>query len=78
VFSRQHAVAAETVAVKLIEIGYQIGTQGIQMDIAHQLQQVRVFLAENGLVAVLKQMPAAPVPQVEAHGVTRQKPPHDS
>ena len=47
------------------------------MDVAHQLQQVRVFLAQNGLVPILKQVPASPVPQVEADGITRQKPPHD-
>ena len=47
------------------------------MDVAHQLQQVRVFLAQNGLVPILKQVPASPVPQVEADRVARQKPPHD-
>jgi hypothetical protein len=44
------------------------------MDVSHQLQQVRVFLAENGLVTVLKQVPASPVFQVEADRVARQKP----
>lgn len=47
------------------------------MDVAHQLQQVLIFLAQDGLVTVLKQVPAAPVPQVETDGVARQKPPHD-
>jgi len=47
------------------------------VDVAHQLQQVRVFLAQNGLVPILKQVPASPVPQVEADGIARQKPPHD-
>ena len=47
------------------------------MNVAHQLQQVHVFLAENGLVTILKQVPASPVPQVETDGIARQKPPHD-
>jgi hypothetical protein len=47
------------------------------VDVAHQLQQVRVFLAQYGLVPILKQVPASPVPQVEADGIARQKPPHD-
>jgi hypothetical protein len=47
------------------------------VDVAHQLQQVRVFLAQNGLVPILKQVPASPVPQVETDGIARQKPPHD-
>ncbi len=44
------------------------------MDVANKVQRVRVFLAENGRVTVLKLVPAAPVFQVEADRVTRQKP----
>jgi hypothetical protein len=47
------------------------------MDVAHQLQQVGIFLAKNGLVTVLKQVPASRVFQVEADRATREKPPYD-
>ena len=40
------------------------------------LQQVSGLLAENGLVPVLKQVPASSVPQIKCDGVTRQKPSH--
>jgi hypothetical protein len=76
-FAHQHAVSAEPVPIQLTEIRYQLCAQRVQVDVAHQLQQVRVFLAQNGLVPVLKQVPASPVPQVEADGIARQKPPHD-
>jgi hypothetical protein len=35
------------------------------MDVADQLSQVRLFLAENRFVAVLKQMAVSAVPAVE-------------
>jgi hypothetical protein len=70
-------MAAETVAIKFIELRYQLGTQRIQMDIRDQFQKVGVLLAENGLVPVLKQVAASPVPAVETHGVSRQKPLHN-
>jgi hypothetical protein len=70
-------MSAEPVPIKLTEIRYQLCAQGIQVDVTHQLQQVCVFLAQNGLVPILKQVPASPVPQVEADNIARQKPLHD-
>jgi hypothetical protein len=46
------------------------------MDVAHQLQQVRVFLTEDGFVAVLKQIAVASVSAIEAHHVAREQPRH--
>jgi len=45
----------------------------LRVKVAHQLQQVRLFLTENGLAAVLKQMPAAPVPAIEPSHTAAQK-----
>ena len=36
------------------------------MDAVHQFQQVRIFLAENGFIVVLKQMPASTMQAIES------------
>jgi hypothetical protein len=41
-----------------IEIADHPGAHGVQMDVAHQLQQIRVLVADDGLVAILKECPA--------------------
>lgn len=43
------------------------------MDVPRRFQQVRVLLAKNGLVPVLKEVPVAPVPSVEIHHVSGQQ-----
>ena len=48
------------------------------MDVAHQLQQIGILLAENGFITVLEKMPATPVPPVEAHRIPGEQPLHDS
>lgn len=53
------------------------GTDAIEMDVADQLQEVGVFLTEKRLVAVLEEMPGAPVSSVELLGVAGQYPSHD-
>jgi len=47
------------------------------MNVAHQLQEIGVFVADNGLVAVLKKMSGSLVAQIEHHCVTGQQAPHD-
>jgi len=47
------------------------------MDIADQLQQIGLFLAENGFVAVLEKMPASFMTAVEAHHISGQQATHD-
>jgi hypothetical protein len=46
------------------------------MDVAHQLQQIGILLAEDGFITVLEKMPAAPVPPVEAHRIPGEQPLH--
>jgi hypothetical protein len=46
------------------------------VNIANQFQKVVIFLAENGLVAILEKMTASAVPPIVADGVPRQNPPH--
>jgi hypothetical protein len=45
------------------------------MNVAHQLQEIGVFVADNGLVAVLKKMSGSLVAQIENHCVTGQQAP---
>ena len=52
--------------------------QWVQMDIAHQFQEVSIFLAEDGFVAVLKKMSVASVSAIETAGVSCQQPAHDT
>ena len=48
------------------------------MDVAHQLQQIDILLAEDGFITVLEKMPAAPVAPVEAYRMPGRQPLHDS
>jgi len=73
----QGAVAAVPVPIQLRERCHLLGAQWIQMNVAHQLQQVRLFLAENGFVAVLKQMSRPTMQAIEPSGVAAQKLSHD-
>ena len=48
---------------------YDSGTKGIEVDIADQLQQVGLLLADQGLVAILKNMSGTMMSPVEINGI---------
>ena len=48
------------------------------MDVAHQLQQIGILLAEDGFITVLEKMPVAPVTAVEARRITGEQPLHNN
>ena len=48
------------------------------MDVAHQLQQIGILLAEDGFITVLEKMPAAPVATVKAYRIPGKQPLHYS
>jgi hypothetical protein len=48
------------------------------MEIAHQLQQVGILLAQDGFITVLEKMAAPSVATVEAHRVSSEQAPHDN
>ena len=50
--------------------------QRIAMDVAHEGQEVRFVLAQNGFVSILKQMPDTVVATVESGRVSGQQRPH--
>jgi hypothetical protein len=47
------------------------------MNIAHQLQQIGIFLTQNGFISVLKQMAKTAVTAVVIDNITGQKPLHN-
>lgn len=47
------------------------------MDIGHQFQKIRLFLAKNGLIAVFKKMTLPSMAAIVADGVPGQQAPHD-
>jgi hypothetical protein len=49
----------------------------IEMNVPDQFLKVRVLVADNGFVPVLKQVSVPLVPPVERNRVTRKKPPHE-
>jgi hypothetical protein len=52
------------------------GTDRIQMDIAGQLQKVRIVFADDRFIPILKQMVRALVPSIEVDHIAREKPSH--
>lgn len=56
---------------------YQFGSQGIQMDIAHQFREIVVLLAERGFKPVLKRVFVTAMASVVARSVSGQETPHN-
>jgi hypothetical protein len=48
------------------------------MNVAHQLQKIRILLAQNRFVAVLKQVACAAVPSIKTPRISAQKPAHNA
>ena len=47
------------------------------MDVANQFQEVRVFFADNGFVAVLEEMATSLMTFIEGNGVSGHEAAHD-
>ena len=47
------------------------------MDVADKFKKIWILLAQDGFVAVLKQMPGAVMATVEVNRIACQQPPHD-
>jgi hypothetical protein len=65
-------VATPGITIQLFEGRDDVGSNGIQMNIADESKDVVVFIAEDGLVAVFKEMPGAPVLAVEVLRIPRE------
>jgi hypothetical protein len=67
--SEERAVSAPSILIQSRQPLDNPRPQGIQVNVADQLQKVGFPLAEDRLEAVLKQLAAALVPPVELHGI---------
>ena len=54
---KQLAVSAPSVLGKFVKIFHHTGTQGVEMDVAHQFKQIGFFVAYNRFITVLKKVP---------------------
>jgi len=70
-------VARIRIGIEEIEACHETDTEGIQMNITDQFEQVRLLFAEYGFVAVLKEVVGPLVALVERNGVAGKKASHD-
>ena len=70
-------MAGPRVFVEFFEVLHQFCSQWIQVDIADQLQEVRVFFTDDRFVAVLEEMAAAFMAFVEGDGISGHETAHD-
>ena len=64
-FAHDHAMTAKRVFPQGIHIR-KSGPQRIQMNVAHQFEQIEIFLAQDRFVPVLEQVPMAAVVPLKA------------
>jgi hypothetical protein len=77
-FAHESAVTASRVAPERFNILDDTGPERIQMNVTHQLEQVRLLFTQNGFVSVLKQDTVPTLPAVELQCVTGQQPAHEA
>ncbi len=66
-----------SVAVEGGKIRHEPGPQRIEMDVAHQFEQVGILLADDRFVAVLKKVPRALMAAIEIEGIAGEKSAHE-
>jgi len=52
-------MTAPAVSIQFVHRAHDAGAQWIQMNVAHRLLEIGVLLADDGFVAILKQVPVA-------------------
>jgi hypothetical protein len=70
-------MASIGIAFQGIEIRDQSSTERIEVNVAHQFQKIWVFLAEDGLVAILKERAMPTMAAVVGDSISGEKPGHD-
>lgn len=68
---------APWIAIQFVDCFYQTCPQWIQMNVADQLKQIGIFLAGNGFIAVLEQVPRTFVLEIEDYGVAGKQAAHE-
>ena len=72
-----HFLKLKPNSAQFFHIPYNSRTDRIKMDISHQLQEIDIFLAQDGFETVLEQVSVTPVPSVIPNRIAGQKPPHN-
>ncbi len=70
--AQQNAMSAPPVVVQSIEVANSSGAQRIKVNIPDQFQQIGLLVTDNGFVAVLKQVAAATMTEIESGGMSGQ------
>jgi hypothetical protein len=74
--SKKRSVSAPRILAKRSEIGDCRRAEGVQVDVADQLEEIGLFLDDDGLVAILKEMPGAAMPPVECARISGKEASH--
>jgi len=69
---------AVLVSFQLVQVAYQSSSQRIEVQIAYEFEKIGVFFTDDGLVAILKQVPVAPMATVEGPRISGQERSHGS
>jgi len=67
--SHQNRMAAPWIMIQFVKAFHHAGPQGIQVNISDQLQQIRFFLTDNGLVPILEEVTGSLVVAIERDGI---------
>jgi hypothetical protein len=49
---------------------YDSSPERIQVNVSHQLQQIGIFLAQDGFITILEEMPMPPITMIEKNGIS--------
>ena len=70
-------MAAVAITLEFFKVGDELCTQRVEVNITDQLQQIRLLLAKDRFIPVLKQMAVPLVPAIMGHRITGKQPAHD-
>lgn len=75
--THQSTVPTVRIPIKLTQVRDDSCSERIQVNGADKFEEIWILLAQDGFVAVLKQMSSALMPTVEVDRIACQQPPHD-
>jgi hypothetical protein len=75
--SHDDAVAGPRKLIESSKVFDEACAQWIQMDVSDQFSQVKVFLAQYGLIPILKQVPVSMVFEIKGNSIACEEAAHD-
>ena len=70
------SMAGPWIRIQSVYIFDDARSQRVEVDIAGELQQIRILLTDNGLIAILEEMSVATVSSVKIDHIAREELPH--